>query len=336
MTIQRRPLRYLLIFAFILTLNSLAGAQSVERPDTSNTQHRIEGWIQHRNGRVGGARVRLLRMPEMRPITETFSRPEGQFVFTQVTEGDYAIETFETESFEATITNVSVRPPRGRPTAIPVFVELSLKPPPNTTPPGVVMADVDLDVPKAALKHFRAGMKALEKSDSDRALIELREAIRIHPKYYAARLELGRELRLQKLFQEAVKILQPLGQIAPRRVEAHIEYGIALLSLGHREAATDELRIAVQLQESNWAAHLYLGWSLLESDGEKAEPHLKRAIEIDEHKAARAHLALARLADAKGERQLALDHLDAYLALAPNAHDAEATRKLAERLRGHD
>ena len=77
-----------------------------------------------------------------------------------------------------------------------------------------------------------------------------------------------------------------------------------------------ELEAALRIAEASWAAHLYLGWALLEQDQAKAEPHFQRALEIDEQKAARAHLALARLAEAKGQRMVALSHLDAYLAVS--------------------
>jgi len=176
-------------------------------------------------------------------------------------------------------------------------------------------------------------MKKLEKGDSTQAIVELRAAIKIFTSYYAARLELGRELRLRKRFPEALEVVEPLAALAPKRAEPRIEHGIILLALQRRDDAIHQLEAALRLGESSWAAHLYLGWALLEQDEAKAEPHFQRAIEIDEHKAARAHLALARLAETKGQRLLALSHLDAYLALAPNADDAEATRKLAERLR---
>ena len=312
-----------------LTVPFFASGQS----DTATIYHQIEGRIQHRSGTVRNVRVRLLRLPEMRPITETFSRPEGQFTFNQVTEGDYAIETFETEQFEATLTNVQVRPNPRRPTLFTVFVELPPKGPKEKKAPGELMADVDVNVPKNALKHYHAGMKKLEKGDSAEAIKELRTAVEIHPEYYAARLELGRELRIKKRFDEALPVIQPLTQIAAKRAEPHIELGIVLLGLERRDEAIDALNTALRLEEPNWAAHLYLGWALLERDGDKAETHFGRALELDERKAARAHLALAQLAEAKGNRALALAHLDAYLTLAPKAHDAEATRKLAERLR---
>ena len=64
---------------------------------TFDPVHQLEGRLQHKNGTVAGMRVRLIRRDSMEPIGETFSRPEGGFVFTRVPDGDYLIETFETE-----------------------------------------------------------------------------------------------------------------------------------------------------------------------------------------------------------------------------------------------
>lgn len=298
--------------------------------------HRIEGRLQARTLNVRNIRVRLLRLPEMRPLTETFSRPEGQFTFGQLSSGDYVIETVETDDFEATYTTVAVHPPNpAAPTAqtVNIIVHLSLKPIELGPPPGTVPADVDTDVPKDAAKRFRAGMKAVGDNKSERAVAEFRAAIELYPKYYAARLELGRELRLQKQFGEAEAALRPLVEVAPKHAEPRIELGIVLLSLGKREQAADQLREAVRLKETNWAAHLYLGWALLETDSAQAAGHFQRALVLDEPKAARAHLALARLAQEKGDRSRAVHHLDSYLQLAPEAGDAEAARKLADSLR---
>ena len=328
-----------LFFGLTLALLWTHGAAlpCLAQTDGANTYHQIEGRLQAGTARVGGIRVRLLRMPEMRPVSETFCRPEGQFRFSQLTVGDYVVETFETEMFEATATNVQVWPlDRRRPMTVNVMIDLPRRPPPERHAPGVVAADIDLDVPKPALKHYRAGMKALEEGDSPRAITELRAAIERYPKYYAAHLELGRELRLRRRFTEAEPVILSLKEIAPRKAEPHIEHGIVLLSLERHERAVEALEAALRLEETNWAAHLFLGWALLEKEAGKAEIHFMRALKLDEQKAARAHLALARLADAKGLRESAIRHLDIYLALAPDAHDAEAARKLAERLRSSE
>ncbi len=319
----------------LLTLVCALTVLVVAYPAQSQTDpvHVIEGQLQVRNGTVAGMRVRLVRRDSMEPVGDTFSRPEGGFVFSRVSDGDYYIETFETETLEATNTEVIVRPRPRRSISVRVLIDIPSKTPPVRNAPGVITADVDINVPKDALKHYRAGAKALQNGNSAHAITELREAIAAYPNYYAARLALGRELRFEKRFEEAAEVLTPLPELAPNRAEARLEYGIVLLELKRLEEATLLLRRALQLEEANWAIHLYLGWALLESQPQEAEPQFKRALELDERKAARAHLALARLADARGERRLAVQHLDAYLTLMPTAPDAEAARKLADKLR---
>ena len=315
--------------AITLALPRAAGAQE-------RVYHKIDGRLRSRNLDVSNMRVRLLRMPDGRPVTETFSRRDGEFVFGQLPTGDYAIETFETDRFEASLTTVQAYPPNlnaPTPQTFNVMVDLTLKPLVAAPAPGAVAADVDLDVPKAAVKRYRAGLKALSDNDSGKARAEFKAAIEIYPNYYAARVELGRELRLQKQFREAEEVLRLLVQIGPKHSEAHIELGIVLLSLGGRKEAADELRTALRLEETSWAAHLYLGWALLGSDDAEAGLHFERALELDEPKAARAHLALARLAQEKGDSRRAVEHLDAYLKIAPDAGDAAAARKLADSLR---
>jgi tetratricopeptide (TPR) repeat protein len=271
----------------------------------------------------------------MRPIAETFSRPEGQFTFNQITAGEYSIETMETDIYEVSLTNVLVNPiPRNRPSVFTVFVEVPLKPPAPRIKTGEVMADVDLNVPKEAQKHYLAGMKDLEAGKSSQAIREFQAAVARHSTYYAARLELGRELRQQKRLPEAEEVLRPLLEIAPNRADPRLELGIVELMLDRRSEAIGSLREALARQENNWATHLYLGWALLETAAvDEAATHFQRALELDEIKAARAHLALARLAEAQGQREVAISHLEAYLLKAPKAHDAEATRRLADRLR---
>jgi len=325
------------IFFSVLTAGlflAFATRLSAQKPtDLPLVYHKIDGRLRISNPAATNQRVRLIREDQRRPIAETFSRSGGEFEFPRVPEGEYLVETLESKELEATSTHVAVRPfPRERPSAVHIEVDIPEKASAGVRS-GVIAADIDLNVPKEAVSHYGKGMKSLEAGDAPRGLKEFQEAIRIFPNYYSARLELGRELRLQKRFAEAGEVLTPLTQIAPKHAEGWTENGIVLLELQRRDEAAERLRVAVSLEETNWAAHLYLGWALLEKHADEAEPQFKRALELDEVKAARAHLALARLADTKGDRQLAIQHLEAYLALAPDASDAEGARLLAERLR---
>ena len=316
----------------VLALISLFGSSGIY---AQNALHQIEGRVRSQAAELRGIHVKLVLASDMRTITETFTTAEGRFIFKSLREGDYLVETMETDLFEATSTKVSLYPPiRTAPTPnlVMLLVDVPLKSAKKQTL-GVITADVDLNVPKDAQKHYRAGMKALESADSQRAVAELQKAIAVYPKYYAARLALGRELRLQRKFDEAANVLESLPQIAPGRAEPRIEYGIVLLNLKRRPEAARELNEAIRLEEASWAAHLYLGWAVLENDEKTASKHFKRALELDEQKAARAHIALGQIANNEGRREEALKHLVAYLTLVPNASDAEAVRKLAETLR---
>lgn len=323
---------YFAFFALLLLLAPAPGGQSV-----GTGPHEVEGRVWFRGGNVVQVRVRLLRLPEGRPLADTFTRRDGQFRFTHLAEGEYAVETFETEKFEAALKPVSVTPlVRNQPTTFRVSIELSEKEDEaggKSPPPGVASADVDAGVPRKAVEHYLAGMKALREGDSGRAASEFKRAIAAHPPYYSARLEYGRELRRRGEAAAAEEALRPLRETAPGKVEARVEYALALLDLGRREGAVAELETAAGLRGAGWEPHYYLGWALLETRAADARTHLLRALELDEARAARAHLALARIAHEQGQRGEAVKHLEAFLALSPDSQEAEAARALADKLR---
>lgn len=328
--------RLWLTLLFALTFTLLAPPAQAQRP-APNTLilHRIEGRVQFK-GPINDVRVRILQRSGLIPVEEGYTRGEGQFTFTRVPEGEYVIQTEETNDFAPSSTTISVFPlNRNRSEVFRVYVQLQLKPAPGTVKPAVVAADVDLHVPKDAQKHYREGMKALASNSAERAIEELQAAVKIYPDYYAARLELGRELRIRNQFKEAAEVLEPLLQLAPKRHEPRVEYGIVLLALARPADAVPVLRAALELEETNWVPHLYLGIALMESAAADSERHLRRALELNETKASRAYLSLARLAAAKGDRPLAIQHLQAYLTLTPDAPDAGPVRQLIERLRAN-
>jgi len=321
-----------LAFALMLASAYSGSAQS----SATTVYHQIDGRLHVSSGQAASnIHVRLLRADSRRPIGETFSLSRGEFVFNFVPEGEYLIETYQTAELEATSTSFQVRPlPRERPAVLHVEIDIPFKPlVSKTTAPGVIAADPDVDAPKEAVKLYRAGLKALGDNDQSRAIAKFQEAIKAYPSYYMARLDLGRELRRQKRLQEAEAVMAELRQVAPKRAEPIVEHALVLLELQRRKEAATELQSAIEMEEGNWAAHFYLGWALIEEQPDAAETQFKRAIELDEQKAARAHLALARLADAKGQRQLSIKHLDEYLALVPNGAESDIARSLVQRLR---
>jgi tetratricopeptide (TPR) repeat protein len=327
----RKSLGWARAFACLCALAFACAPPAVAQSDSI---HEVEVYLRARGASVNGVRVRLIRQSGMMPVADSFSNQDGRIKFTGLLPGEYTVETNESDKFEATATRVTVRPIEftPKPTSVSVYIDLPARKGPDMAEPGVVLADVDLKVPDAALKRYRKGMEFLRAGNRDDAVEEFKAAVRAYPQYYAARMELGRQLRAQLLFDEAAEALRPLGEIAPKRAEPRIEYAIVLLALKRPKEAAGQLRKALELEEANWVTHLHLGWALLETEPEEAERYFKRSLELDERKAAQAHLSLARLAYAKGSRPDAIRHLEAYLALAPDAPDAPAVRRLLGQL----
>ena len=125
------------------------------------TYHQIEGRVQSRGRQLRNIHVRLTQ--QGRAITETFTNSEGHFVFKSLLEGDYIVETVETDEYEATSTNASVSPIDKRnptPNIQIVMVDLPLKRRQRNLGRGN-KADVDLHVPKDALKRLSGGYESI-------------------------------------------------------------------------------------------------------------------------------------------------------------------------------
>lgn len=299
--------------------------------------HQIVGRLIGQQGPYGHIYLRLIRLDGMRVMADAVTQTDGQFTFAQIMEGNYIVEVPETPKFEAASITVEIRTViKGEGASVRVVIPMVPKSTPAlaANPGASVPADVDLQVPASARTRYENGVRAEQDGDTGRAVREYREAIRAYPDYYAARMALGRMLRRQKDFHGAIGALEPLRTSAPRHAEPLVEIGIAHLALAERSEAAVVLEQAVALDEQSWAAHLYLGYSLIDVDDVAAEPHFWRALKINAADAAEAHLALARLAHKYGYLKDAVVQLDEYLAAVPNAANAADIRKLREKVAG--
>src|SRR5262249_13822277 len=122
--LMREVRRLMILVCAIATVLSFAAAGVSQ---TNDIVHQVEGRLQTQGGIVAGMRVRLVRRDSLEPVAETISRSDGEFSFTRITDGDYLIETFETDRFEATSTEASLRPRPRRSLYLNVTVEIPLK-----------------------------------------------------------------------------------------------------------------------------------------------------------------------------------------------------------------
>lgn len=121
--------------------------------------------------------------------------------------------------------------------------------------------------------------------------------------------------------------------IAPNAAEAWNNLGLALQATKTEEARR-ALERALELQPDYWQAHMHLGLLLT-----AAEDHVAAAAALDRATTiapndAETHLALARVyADHLDRPDLAVEHFNAFLSLAPQHPEAGAARERASQLR---
>ncbi len=98
---------------------------------------------------------------------------------------------------------------------------------------------------------------------------------------------------------------------------AHIRLGLLHIARADTAAALREFARAVSVKEDEYLPRLTAAYFLANSGHlDSADAHLRRAIEIEPH-AAQPRLMLGAVADQRGDRAVALEAFEAFLARAP-------------------
>jgi tetratricopeptide (TPR) repeat protein len=87
----------------------------------------------------------------------------------------------------------------------------------------------------------------LKRSDPEKAILYLRQAVQATPAVRIAHLDLGAALAEQKQYQDAVEPLQRAVQLDPSRPDAHYRLGRVYRALGKTAAAEQEFKKVQEL-----------------------------------------------------------------------------------------
>ena len=122
----------------------------------------------------------------------------------------------------------------------------------------------------------------LERGQTDAAIPQLRELLRLGPESASTHYNLGFALSLRGRFEEALAYFQEAIRIAPDHVEAHNNLGVMLEVLGRLEEARDHYRRVVELRPDHAKAHSSLG-RILSVRGRMTEAisHFRQALDRD-------------------------------------------------------
>ena len=343
MTAHERDSRIFCAILFVLALAFAAHAQSdkpelgrssnSERPEDKSIMGSIRGRIVMPDGNYVKSNVRVTLQTFRAAVTTIYTDNQGQFEFPDLIPGNYQLEIDPTDRENFEPSNESVQVYKALPSI--VTLTLKLRDTKRTKSTGAVsVAELDSNIPSSARKEFEKATAASQKGLSEEAIAHLRKAIAISPVFVMAYNDLGVQLLAQGKLDEAAEPLHKAVSLDPKAFNPALNYGIVLVYLHRFAEANESLSRALTMQSNSAAAHLYLGLALKGlGNNEQAAGQWKLAYETGGVEYAVALFYLGQNYRDEGDRSLALQYLEKYLTVVPNAANAEQARRMIAMLR---
>ena len=121
-------------------------------------------------------------------------------------------------------------------------------------------------VPNNYVARFMLASAFVDRGRPGDAVAELRETVRIRPRFVQAHAVLGQLLAGQGQPDEALRELQTAVRLKPSDADAHFRMGSVLGTLGRADEAAAEFSETIRLDPENADAHYNLGLALAERD----------------------------------------------------------------------
>jgi tetratricopeptide (TPR) repeat protein len=146
---------------------------------------------------------------------------------------------------------------------------------------------------RTALKQFKLGSNAWDKSRNNDAIRHLNEAIRLDPGYTDALVKLGAVYADSGQSERALALFDGALALEPNWALIHIDRAAALVNLNRPEEAEIVARRALRLKPSSVAASYMLGCAMLMQD--KVTPETAAYLSAAARKYPRARSYLAKV-----------------------------------------
>ncbi len=329
----RRPLIVLVVLLLAAVIGSAQISGGLNETTNSNMggNHYIVGTVFWPSGKPVNTRLRLKLVSMTRGEVLAITDDSGRFVFSRVGVGSYSIVIDREAEFEAVTQFVDVEPNRTSQTYS-VSIRLSDKSKPSIKP-GVVDTKT-ASVPKRALEFYEKATKLSADKDHKGAIEQLRLAVAEYHDYADAYNEMGVQyMRINEL-EKAAEALDSALKIKPDTFEPLLNKGIALFRLARYGDAEISLRSAIGVKKDSALAHYYLGRCLTGLERfDDAEKELYTSIKLGGGEMNEAHRMLANLFLTKGDDSRAVEELELYLKLVPQAPDAVKLREFIRQLK---
>ncbi len=195
---------------------------------------------------------------------------------------------------------------------------------------GTTISATSLQAPKDAKKAYEKGRQANEKRKWKDAQRELEKAVAAYPKYAAAWHELGVAHQAQNQMEEARKAYGQALEADPKFIKPYLQ--LALIAAGERkwDEVADTTDRMVRLNPLDFPQAFLMNSiaNLNLRRPDVAEKSAREALKLDpSSRMPKVQHVLGLALANKGDYAGAVEHIKAYLEMAPNASDAEVARK---------
>ena len=333
----------LFIILGLLLLPVVVHAQGSGKQVTgTGGNHVIQGYVFFPSGRraEGTIIVKLtsLQYAELEVIPDS----SGAFTFSNLAPGSYEVIVNAGDNYEIAregiyidsdlnLSRMGVRLPATT-RRYSVMVHLSEKKG-ATTKAAVVDANLAA-VPEKPRKLYEKGLEEARADDATKAAESLKEAVALYPNFPLALNELGVQYLKLRQVDKAIEAFKAAVKLNEEAFTPRLNLGIALLEARQFGEAEVQLREALKRNANAVSAHMYLGIALLRlSKFEDAEKELLIATAANASQLSMANYYLGGLYWRKHEYQRAVEQLEKYLELTPNAPDADRVRSTIKDLR---
>lgn len=323
-----------MVFALVLVSGGPVLAQS-------NT---LRGKVRAPNGVTVNNAIVELRIGGGAMISQTVSRNDGDFAFSNLAGGEYEVAV-TIAGYEPVVQMARFNQNDRMGFSEVINIEVLIRPKRDLVlaPPGTSYAQ---DVPKPARAAFDKALSRLREGKSDEAVAALREAIATFTDYFDAHYMLGKELFRTGRDSEALEALERARQINDRQDAVYYMFGLVMMKQGKYAVAEFAFREATRLNANNVWSRFYHGQALIElairsndeqqrnKDLSAAEKELDRAWERSEKRLPEVYLQRARIHEKRGQKEAAAVDLESYLKAVPEAKNGAMIRAAIAKLRG--